>query len=600
MATRSYSHSMRASSGLHRNPSSETPQCDDETLTEDRSQWLNRVLTEHPELVATRERVLPWTGGYSFSHISHTDRTSFLSHIDRHRMLELIYQHLKSIGMYQTAETVRRESGHDFQRKDQPWDKTDLLLLSSLGVLPREDPWAIQPEAHHHIIAENLEEDFFASTYREDPERIYEELFDRDLNVIWKTEDCEKTFENMKAASLRYLIMFLVTSSNAGGDILEGVVMGDDDVHRFFLILHSITSSQHFFAHLMMLFDCQNMMTGDEEMQRKLLEWRTPLRRNIINLLKKWINFHGLFIGKQTIKEIERFLRKIIDDPESNKGFDTRIIGRSILDAIPRLTYGSKTGMGSSPTKMPIVPDPQIIFRPELKIVDPDPEEVARQITLMFHAAFKAVHSREFIVALGSQKASHQTPTLTEFFDFGKKLTFLCVETIYKATDKNQVALQLLEIAKKLDNLYNFAAVACILRALQCFNFLPLPIWNQAQSRKTLHYLSARCGQDLEHRDVYKTVVGDNFAGWEPTIPNLHTELKTEAVDCSPPFIDGLINWEKRWNTSRKTAILYRFQNMAYSFWPIPQIQNVISKGPSMSENQIEEALCELRRSPGK
>ena len=593
---RSYSPMVGAGSRFFSDPI-EPSQFTEKDLTEERSQWCHRLLSENPQLLATRERVLPWTGGHSFARMAHADRTASLSHMNRHRLLELVYQHLRSIGMHQTAETVRKESGHEFQRSDQPWDKTDLLMLASLGVSPREDPWGILPDPHHQIVEEDLEEDFFASRYREDPSRLYQELFDRDLNVVWKEGESERGFQQIKAASLRRLVVLLATSSNAGWSELKGPVMLDDDLHRFFLILHSITSSHHFFEHLMMLFDCQNLAPDDEEMREKLMEMRLPLRRNVINLLKKWTTFHGLFIGRQTIREIAVFLRRILDDPECNKGFDIHKIARPILDAIPKLTYGTKSGTVLAPTDPPLIPDPQIVFRPELSIVDPYHEEVARQITLMFHAAFRAVHSREFMVALGSQKKSHQTPTLAEFFDFGKRLTLLCLEAILQASDKNKALGQILEIAKDLDKLYNFAAAAAIVRALQCRELSSLPFWNQTH-REALKRIAARSGQDPSNLDVYRKIVGENFNGWESTVPNLHVELQAEDSDRSPLLTEeGLINWEKPWNISKKAAVLYRFQNKLYSFWEIPQIQNVISRGPSMSDKQIEEALGEFCRS---
>ena len=34
-----------------------------EKLTEERSKWLSKLLAENPQILALRERVLPWTGG---------------------------------------------------------------------------------------------------------------------------------------------------------------------------------------------------------------------------------------------------------------------------------------------------------------------------------------------------------------------------------------------------------------------------------------------------------------------------------------------------------------------------------------------------------
>ena len=203
-----------------------------EKLTEERSKWLSKLLAENPQILALRERVLPWTGGYSFSNVVHTDTTAVLSHINRHKILELLYQHLCAIGMNRTAETLQKECGHEFQKIDQRWDKTDLLLLVSLGVLTREDPWEIVEDPHHQFVEEYLEEDFFASPYRENPETIVEELLNPAQNILLIDGEVEERLSTIKAASLKRLVVFLAVSSSDQ--------LSDDEIHRFFLTLHSI------------------------------------------------------------------------------------------------------------------------------------------------------------------------------------------------------------------------------------------------------------------------------------------------------------------------------------------------------------------------
>ena len=558
-----------------------------EELAEQRSQWLSRLLSENPQLLALRERVLPWTGGYSFSNVVHTNTTAVLSHINRHVILELVYQHLNSIGMHRTAETLQKESGHEFQLTDQPWDKTDLLLLTSLGILPREDPWTISPDPNHQFVEENLEEDFFAFPYREDPKLIWQELLNDSLNVVYSIEN-NRNFSKIKCASLKRLIVLLATSTI---DTLT-----DDDIYKFFLTLHSITSSHHFFEHLCSLFYCQNLEPNNIEEKNKILLMEENLKVNVINLIKKWTNFHGLFIGRKTLKSIEQFLRKINDDINQKSNLEKFV--KPVLTQLPNLSFGMKSGVLPPPSTKPNIPDPQIIFKPNLKLIEPDPIEVARQITLIFHTAFKAVHSREFVVALGEQKASHQTPTLSEFFDFGERLTLLTLETVVISNDKILAITKFLEIASALYDLGNYDALACILRALKRNELdIELIFSNNSNNKLILNQLWSKCGDDNSNIELYSSNVMQRYEGWNATIPNLRTELNSVTLDKSQSFINGLINWEKRKGISEKTAVLYRFQNKPYSYTPIPQIQNVVNKGPLLSQKQIDEKLDLIYRS---
>ena len=138
-----------------------------EKLAQDRAEWLCKLKDESPQLFALRERVLPWTGGHSFANLVHADTAAVNAHINRFTIIELIYQHLNAIGLFNTAETLQGESQLKFQLSKQSWEKTTLLLLVSLGVLPNENPWEIPIDPHHHFVEEPLEEDFFASPYRD-------------------------------------------------------------------------------------------------------------------------------------------------------------------------------------------------------------------------------------------------------------------------------------------------------------------------------------------------------------------------------------------------------------------------------------------------
>jgi len=556
-----------------------------EELAEQRSQWLSRLLSENPQILALRERVLPWTGGFSFANVVHTDTIASLSHVNRHVIMELIYQHLHAIGMHHTAETLQEESGHEFQKSDQQWDKTDLLLLVSLGILPREDPWIITPDIHHQFVEENLEEDFFASPYREDPSELWKELLDDSINVVYSSET-DKSFSKLKAASLRRIAVLLVTSP------VEQFPNRDKD--KFFLTLHSITTSHHFFEHLLALFNCDNLEPPTEEQKKLIMEKQSALRMGVINSIRVWIKLHGLFIGRKTLKAFGQFFRSICDDPKLNESLDK--YAKPYLAKLQNLKYGMEEGSANTQCPKPHIPDPQIIFRPNLKITDPSPIEVARQITLLFHTSFRAVHSREFVVALGEQKPSHQTPTLSEFFEFGERLTLLILETIVTSSDRTLTISKIVEIATQLHEIGNFDALACILRALKKDEVInQMSVSNQALS--IINSLWTKSGEDNGSFNEYRVEVMNKYSSWNHMIPNLRIELKSTQIDKSPSFINGLINWEKRKAIADEADLLYRFQNRPYSFTPIPQIQSIVTKGSLLTESQVQEKIDQIVRS---
>ncbi|KAH0788262.1 RasGEF domain containing protein [Histomonas meleagridis] len=543
--------------------------------------WLTETLIENPQLLSLRERVLPWTGGYSFANVIHSDTMTTSNHINRFTTLELIFQHLNAIGMHQTAEILERESGHKFQNILQPWDRTDLHLLVSTGVLPREDPWQVADEPHHHFMLESLEEDFFATPYTEDYSSIYKEILDPTIDV--KFSGNVQSIKTMKAASLRRFVVFLTLSPSDQ--------LSDDDLTKFLLIIHSFTSSHHFFQHLCAIFDAAQADMSDEDYQRiKAIEKNN--QKAVINLLKKWTNLHGLFIGRRTIKSIGHFLQKILSDQVNYP--DLQKFAKSNLDLLPTLTYGTRTGTLMKPTDQPIIENPQVLFKPSLSLIEPNSTEVARQITLIFHASFKAVHSHEFFVALSNQSISPQTPTLTEFQDIGRKLERQILEIIALAKDKIAAINKILDIAQKLEELGNFDALSWIIKALERDVFTRLPLMTDPKIANLILKLDTSAGVHINNTAQYFEQVMTRFDKWDSSIPNIQTEMLSFKTDDSSMFIDGLLNIDKMKPFADKIAVLYRFQNKFYNFYPISQIQKIIIKGPTMSEEQILAKLADL------
>lgn len=551
---------------------------------EEQGQWLTRLWEDHPEILALRERVLPWTGGHSMNNLVYSETTSVRELASRYDILELIYGHLIATGMFQTAKILQKECKHSFQNTTQPWDKTDLATIVSLGVPSREDPWAVPKALHHTFINEDLEEDFFASQYKEDPKLIWKELLDKDINCTFKC--APHLFRNLKTASLRRIVVLLVTSTS-----LE---LTDDEIQRFFLSIHSYTSSYHFLSHLLTLFDCHLLDVNDEafaDRKNEILEMQSGIRVNVINLIRKWISFHGLFIGQRTLNKIYEFVQKINKD---SKYQDLQRYVKPILSYLNNPVYGQKRGILAEPEDEPRIQNLQIIFKPSLRMTDLDPLEVARQISLLFYSRFKAIHTREFFVALSEQTASHQTPTLAEFLDFENQLINLTIDTIVTSIDVNGAILHMLEIAMHLQSLCNYSAISCILKAIQykTLSFSPIFVTPAVSNKIAALELNSGCGDNL---DTYYKNVDAKFEMWEPCIPNMNNELHSVPINKASSIINHQINVEKRIPISKRVEILYRLQNMPYNFWSIKQIQTMLLKSAKITQAQIDAKLLNIK-----
>jgi len=542
-------------------------------MKEEKEKWLYENLIEKPELVAIREQMLPLTGGYSFSHTVHADSLRMSPHLDRYSVLEMLFRHLQSIGFYKTAEMLFKESGHEFIPNDiQSYDESDLRMLISLALGNGEDPWNYPVENDCIFVKEELEEDSYASSYTEPLETIWDEFFDENLNTIYHPND-SKYPDRLQAGTLKRLIVRLCKEHTSDGT-------------NYLVTLPFITSSKHFFDHLMTLFYFKGThpKLADYMKEKETIK---KMRQSVFNLIKIWVKFQGLFIGKKCLNAIHKFLVQEKDNP------DIHNYVRGLLEMFPNLSYG-RDDKFTYEKAAPIIPTPEILFGSNVTLLHPDPTEVARQICLMAHSVYKGVHLRDVYSALKS-KISIQTPTLLEHIQFEDRLANLFLSTILLAEKRNEAYEKCLIICSKLESLYNFGCLAAISDLLSREEIANIA-HASADQRMRLNDLKERCegfSSDGNKRP-WQLVLNDPT---KCSIPNIRGEIKAmSSIITSKEDFPDMINFEKLRMISSLLKPIYTFQTQVYFFYPIPQIQKVIKNGPLLSDQEMKEKITLLLR----
>jgi hypothetical protein len=314
--------------------------------------------------------------------------------------------------------------------------------------------------------------------------------------------------------------------------------------------------------------------------------------RNILLLLKKWTAFR---ISKRVLELVRQFASRALDEP---KRCDP---GKELIGILRMLVKQTGREKEYDPPTMqqPHVSNPLRLFAPNVGLFDPDPIEVARQITLISHEKFASVHPLEFIIGISNRSTTVRTPTLAEFFEFGDSLTLLVAETFLNSEKKSNAFNGILDIARQLADLNSLDALACVVRFLrrpevQIFGAVP-----------DIESLWARSGEAYrkatEKPTPYDLHIQKQFEKWETTIPNMHVELKSGIKGAKEPdYIDGLLNWGKVVPHASRCLVLNRFQTKQYPFTMIPQIQKIILKGAESSATALQNRLDELGRASGK
>lgn len=527
---------------------------------DERSMWMSRIMEEDAEALELRERTYPWTKMHSFGMLKRANFTTCKSHIDRHKVLQLIYQHLHSIGMHHAAFTLADESQLEFQRKDQMMDRTDLRLILSMSLGPRDNLWDLTGIDSTVLVEEPFDDDNGSMNYVEPTEG-----YTTPMEHVEFKEGADQTFENISYATLRSLVVFLVDGAP--------IKPTDADKKKFFLLMNSICRSEHMFEHLYALFN-----TGSDE-----------TKENVVKFMNEWVRFSGLFIGKRTIRMMTLFLQTI-DYP----------VAKDLLKIIPTLVYGHPSCDDLSPPA-PVIEDPVKLLHPNLTMAEPEPEEMARQISLVVQSLFAAIHPREFYFAISNRTLSLDTPGINELHEFGKKLKLLIASTILGEKNETECAKKMeriIEIMTKLADINNFEAVSWFVSAfeMQCItNLSNTAAKISQQAREELEKLKEN--YDWKKKStLYDLRIQQCFVNGVSAVPNMRYELSIVTVPGwgGVEFDNDRINWEKR-NRAASFIVMYdKFQNIPYNFHKISQIQGVLERGSKFTKEQLNEMSIQL------
>ena len=544
----------------------------------ERSMWLPQGMEQNPEVLQFRERTRDWFGAYSFGKLKHVLFTTCSSQLDRYRVLQLIFQYLHSIGLHHVADSLSKESGLEFQRKDQNMERTDLRLLVSMSLGPRDNLWDDTGLENINISDEVFDDDNNSIRFEEKlTEGCKPEDYESEMTF---QEEQPHTLDNVLTSTIHALVCALIINNE---DFIR-----TETKNKIFSTINSICHSSHFFAHI-----------------QRIYAQYDNLQDSVLRLIDEWISFSGLFIGKTTLGAISYFLT--LSDNEKAK---------DLIQKISKLEYGHPIKTTDQPPESIITLDvPRVsedklsqeqreieskaaakLLDPNLSLSDPVPEETARQITLVTQHLFSQINPREFYSAISTREYSAVTPGLIELYEFGKKLKKLVVNNILSGGDKDKAANHMdtaILIANKLLEMNNFESLTWFVSAFKSkviHNLQSIYASLVPERKEEIKFLLDNFGADQKSSEYEKrifTCIKDK----KPAIPNVSYELEILGASAygGEDFPDNKVNVQKRLTIGVFSNRFIELQNIQYNFINISQIQDVLSRGCTTPKEKIIE-----------
>lgn len=239
-----------------------------------------------------------------------------------------------------------------------------------------------------------------------------------------------------------------------------------------------------------------------------------------------------------------------------------------------------------------------------LEIVDIDPEELARQMTLMESMVVRRVCVAEFQkTAWTKRNASEIAPNLTKAIEISNHFANWMITEILKQKSfehMSELIVKLIKLGKCFQAIHNYSGVLQVVTALSnsAINKLKSAwalIPAKSKDMLTLEELSdivSPLGHYKKYRDAFAARPGN-----EPCLPILATTLSDlngyEEV-FNATTADGAVNWAKMSRVSGRIWEVVSL-NVQYDYKPIGYIQAFVRDGSAWTDNLTTCAIADLR-----
>ncbi|KAF8635804.1 hypothetical protein AX15_000011 [Amanita polypyramis BW_CC] len=309
-------------------------------------------------------------------------------------------------------------------------------------------------------------------------------------------------------------------------------------------------------------------MTGWEKMKQRVIQIR------VLNAFKAMITDDDV-ADKEDMSILDRMLEFLKSDEVSH--LNAAISLRANID---RIKAGedplkqTQTNLGAPP--------PSIIPRntKKLKLLDIEPLELARQLTIKESELYRKIKPVEYLQRAREQK-SENMDNIATVMQTTNRIADWVAESILSKEDSRKranIVKHLITVADRCRTLNNFSTMIAITSGLNTPPIRRLKrTWEQVNQRIMAQFAACEAtidskGNFKEYRRVMQTVS-------PPCVPFIGVFLSTLQFtqDGNPDMLPGgLVNFRKRQMLSEVIGDIKRWQAQPFNLTPVPVIMNYI------------------------
>ncbi|EMR10382.1 hypothetical protein PNEG_01634 [Pneumocystis murina B123] len=390
--------------------------------------------------------------------------------------------------------------------------------------------------------------------------------YNHEGKIIYDEQGC------LKAGTLVGLIEHLTRH-----DLLDSLFN-----NTLLLTYRTFTSAENFFNLLVERF----MIAPPENLKPHELEiWiekkQKPVRLRVFNILKIWLESYFMEPmdenSERLLNQIKEFTINILSESISGENL-VRIIDKRMKNE--DRNYFRKLMLNIGFVAPPILPKNLRRF----KLLDLDPLEVARQLTIMESRIYNKIKPIEFLNKAWSKHLCNGiAENIRSMILKSNQITGWVTQTILSQTEvKKRVRIlkHFINIADRCRSLNNFSTVTSIISGINSAPIHRLKRTWELVTKKTINTFDSlnkmmdSTKNFSEYRELLRLIN-------PPCVPFLGVYLTdlTFIEDGNPDMIKNskdFINFSKRIKTAEIIREIQQYQSISYSFQVVPEIQSYL------------------------
>jgi len=414
---------------------------------------------------------------------------------------------------------------------------------------------------------------------------------DSEANLVFTPETANQPRPVVKGGTLEKLVQRLTYEKYPDTDFMNA----------FLLTYRSFTTPPELLALLIARYDVPELKEGSEkDRQEYYKNHQHPIRLRVFNVMRSWVDKY--FYDFAEDRSLMETLLDFISQRMMNTGME------KAAAQLKRLAYRKLDGnesetdapMFNHPPPKPIIPSN--ISTP-LCLLDLDPTEVARQLTIVEYGLYRSIMPQECLgqawtkTATRTEKAPNIMAMIARFNQVSR---WVATELVKEQNIKRRGDLlsHIISIAAGCEKLNNYNAMMEIISGLQCSSIFRLKhTWallskQQLKKYEDIHNLMSRERNFHLFREHLHSVD-------PPCIPYLGVFLTdlTFIEDGNKDYLSDskvLINFDKRRKISSVIREIQQYQQTPYCLESVPLIQDYLKNAEFWGENETYEASLKL------